>query len=109
MMEIVSTTRLDPAAPYWLTQLLRSKPVPVPWKMVASAVIAFAVPMAIAYALGDVRTGALISTGVLPAVLSESPGPYRYRARRLGGATAAALAGYLIGLLTATRRYRSPR
>jgi hypothetical protein len=52
--------------------------------MVARAVIALAVPLAVAYALGDIRIGALISTGALPAVLSESAGPYRYRARRLG-------------------------
>jgi uncharacterized membrane protein YccC len=96
----VSTTRPDLAAPHWLRQLLRSKPVPVPWNMVARAVLALMVPLAVAFALGDIATGALISTGALPAVLSESAGPYRYRARRLGGATAAAAAGYLVGLLT---------
>ena len=93
-------TTTDFAAPLWLTQLLRSKPVPVPWNMVARAVIALAVPLAVAYALGDIGIGALISTGALPPVLSEAAGPYRYRARRLGGATAAAGVGYLIGLLT---------
>jgi uncharacterized membrane protein YccC len=96
----VSTPRPDIAAPHWLTQLLRSKPVPVPWNMVARAVLALAVPLAVAYAAGDIAVGALISTGALPAVLSESAGPYRYRARRLGGATLAATAGYLVGLLT---------
>jgi uncharacterized membrane protein YccC len=95
----VSTTRPDLAAPHWLVQLLRSKQAPVPWNMVARAVVALAVPLALAYALGDISVGALISTGALPAVLSESPGPYRYRARRLGGASAAAAIGYLIGLL----------
>jgi uncharacterized membrane protein YccC len=98
-MDDVSTTRPDFAAPHWLTQLLRSKPVPVPWNMVVRAVIAIAAPLAVAYALGDMRIGALISTGALPAVLSESEGPYRYRARRLGGAAAAAAVGYVIGLL----------
>nr|WP_225957554.1 FUSC family protein [Amycolatopsis lexingtonensis] len=83
-----------------MTQLLRSKPVPVPWNMVARAVVALAIPLAVAYAAGDIAVGALISTGALPAVLSESAGPYRYRARRLGGATLAATAGYLVGLLT---------
>jgi uncharacterized membrane protein YccC len=96
----VSTSRPDLAAPHWLVQLLRSKPVPVPWNMVARAVFALAVPLAVAYAAGDIAVGALISTGALPAVLSESAGPYRYRARRLGGATLAAAAGYLVGLLT---------
>ncbi|MEU7783843.1 FUSC family protein [Amycolatopsis sp. NPDC049159] len=96
----MSTPRPDLAAPHWLTQLLRSKPVPVPWNMVARAVLALAVPLAVGYAAGDIAVGALISTGALPAVLSESAGPYRYRARRLGGATLAATAGYLVGLLT---------
>jgi uncharacterized membrane protein YccC len=95
----VSTTRPDLAAPHWLVQLLRSKPAPVPWNMVARAVVALAVPLAVAYALGDIAAGALVSTGALPAVLSESPGPYRYRARRLGGASAASALGYAIGLL----------
>ncbi|OXM71664.1 FUSC family protein [Amycolatopsis vastitatis] len=96
----MSTPRPDLAAPHWLVQLLRSKPVPVPWNMVARAVVALTVPLAVAYAAGDIAVGALISTGALPAVLSESAGPYRYRARRLGGATLAATAGYLAGLLT---------
>ncbi|WP_103354958.1 FUSC family protein [Amycolatopsis sp. CA-128772] len=96
----MSTPRPDLAAPHWLVQLLRSKPVPVPWNMVARAVFALAVPLGVAYAAGDIAVGALISTGALPAVLSESAGPYRYRARRLGGATLAATAGYLVGLLT---------
>ncbi|MEV6872533.1 FUSC family protein [Amycolatopsis sp. NPDC051128] len=96
----MSTPRPDLAAPHWLVQLLRSKPVPVPWNMVARAVAALAVPLAVAYAAGDIAVGALISTGALPAVLSESAGPYRYRARRLGGATLAATAGYFVGVLT---------
>ncbi|MEU4245800.1 FUSC family protein [Amycolatopsis sp. NPDC026612] len=96
----MSTPRPDLAAPHWLVQLLRSKPVPVPWNMVARAVFALAVPLAVAYAAGNIAVGALISTGALPAVLSESAGPYRYRARRLGGASLAATAGYLVGLLT---------
>ncbi|WP_020663284.1 FUSC family protein [Amycolatopsis benzoatilytica] len=93
-------SRSDFAAPHWLVQLLRSKPVPVPWNMVARAVIALATPLAVAYAAGDIAVGALISTGALPTVLSEAAGAYRYRARRLGGATFAAAVGYLLGLLT---------
>jgi uncharacterized membrane protein YccC len=96
----VSTTRREIAAPHWLVQLLRSAPVPVPWNMVARAVLALAVPLAVGYLLGDIGVGALISTGALPIVLSESAGPYRYRARRLGGTAAAATLGYLAGLLT---------
>lgn len=68
--------------------------------MVARAVVALATPLAVAYAAGDIAVGALISTGALPTVLSEAAGAYRYRARRLGGATFAAAVGYLVGLLT---------
>ena len=96
----MSTTRPDFAAPHWLVQLLRSSPVPVPWNMVARATIALATPLAVGYAAGNIGVGALISTGALPAVLSESSGPYRYRARRLGGVTLAAAVGYAVGLVT---------
>lgn len=96
----MSTTRREIAAPHWLVQLLRSEPVPVPWNMVARAVLALAAPLAVGYAFGDIGVGALISTGALPTVLSESAGPYRYRARRLCGVTGAAVLGYFAGLLT---------
>ncbi|MBB4686870.1 FUSC family protein [Amycolatopsis jiangsuensis] len=93
-------SRPDFAAPHWLVQLLRPKQVPVPWNMVIRAAISLATPLAVAYALGDIAVGALMSTGALPVVLSEAAGTYRYRARRLGGSTVAAAGGYLIGLLT---------
>ncbi|MFE0022825.1 FUSC family protein [Amycolatopsis sp. NPDC059021] len=96
----MTTPRRDFAAPHWLVQLLRSSSVPVPWNMVARAVIALAVPIGVGYAVGDIAVGAYLSSGALPAVLSESAGPYRYRARRLGGATLAAIAGHLVGLVT---------
>lgn len=92
--------RPDFAAPHWLVQLLRSKREPVPWTRALRAPIALAVPLAVGYAFGDIGLGALASTGALPTVLSEAAGPYRYRLRRLGGATAAAGFGYLIGLLS---------
>ncbi|SDX17053.1 Uncharacterized membrane protein YccC [Amycolatopsis xylanica] len=95
----MSTTRPDFAAPHWLVQLLRSKPVPIPWNMVVRAVLALTVPLAVGFWVGDITVGTMLSTGALPAVLSESAGPYRYRAIRLAGASAAAAAGYLVGLL----------
>ncbi|WP_254126259.1 FUSC family protein [Amycolatopsis sp. CA-230715] len=92
--------RTDFAAPHWLVQLLRSKREPVPWTRALRAPLALAVPLAVGYAFGNIGLGALASTGALPTVLSEAAGPYRYRLRRLGGATAAAGVGYLIGLLS---------
>jgi uncharacterized membrane protein YccC len=94
----VSRNRPDFAAPHWLIQLLRGKQTPIPWTMVIRAPIALALPIAIAFAAGDLRIGALISTGALPTVMSEASGPYRYRLRRLGGATLAAVLGYALGL-----------
>ncbi|SFA72672.1 Uncharacterized membrane protein YccC [Amycolatopsis marina] len=94
------SNRADLAAPIWLVQLLRSTPAPIPWTRAIRAALAMAVPMAVGYALGDIGTGALVSTGALPTVLAESTGPYRYRAIRLGGAAAAASAGFAAGLLS---------
>lgn len=96
----MSTARPDFAAPHWLVQLLHSKPVPVPWSRAVRAAIALAVPLAVTFVMGDIGIGALISTGALPTVVAEAAGPYRYRARRLGGAAAAAGTGFLIGLAT---------
>ncbi|RZQ64433.1 FUSC family protein [Amycolatopsis suaedae] len=96
----MSVKRPDFAAPHWLVQLLRSTPAPMPWTRAIRAPIALALPLAAGLALGDIQLGALVSTGALPTVLSEAAGAYRYRARRLGGATAAAAAGYVVGLLT---------
>lgn len=92
--------RTDLAAPFWLVQLLRSTPAPIPWSRAVRAVLALAVPMAVGYALGDIGTGALVSTGALPTVLADSAGPYRYRGVRLVGAAAAAAAGFAAGLLS---------
>ncbi|WP_116046892.1 FUSC family protein [Amycolatopsis palatopharyngis] len=94
------SNRADLAAPIWLVQLLRSTPAPIPWTRAVRAALAMAVPMAVGYAFGDIGAGALVSTGALPTVLAESAGPYRYRAVRLGGATAAASAGFAAGLLS---------
>lgn len=95
----MSTTRPDFAAPHWLVQLLRSEPVPIPWNMVVRAVLALTVPLAVGFWIGDITVGTMLSTGALPAVLSESAGPYRYRAIRLAGVSGAAAAGYFAGLL----------
>jgi uncharacterized membrane protein YccC len=92
--------RPDFAAPQWLVQLFRTKPDPIPWTRVWRAPIALAVPIAVAFLAGHLQFGALISVGALPSVMADAPGPYRYRARRLGGALFAAGIGYLTGLFT---------
>ncbi|PXY31304.1 FUSC family protein [Prauserella muralis] len=95
----MSSSRADFAAPRWLVHLLRSAPAPVPWSRAVRAAIALATPLAVAYVLGDIALGALASSGALPTVLAESPGTYRYRAQRLGGAVVAAVGGFAVGLL----------
>jgi uncharacterized membrane protein YccC len=98
--DVVRPNRADLAAPIWLVQLLRSTPAPIPWSRAVRAALALAIPMVVGYALGDIGTGALVSTGALPTVLAESAGPYRYRALRLGGAAVAGSAGFAVGLLS---------
>ncbi|OZM73448.1 hypothetical protein CFN78_10715 [Amycolatopsis antarctica] len=79
----------------------------MPWSRAVRAALALAVPLAVGLALGDIGLGALVSTGALPTVLSEAAGPYRYRARRIGGATAAAAVGYAIGLFAGASPWTS--
>jgi uncharacterized membrane protein YccC len=91
--------RRDLAAPHWLVQLLRSTPAPVPWRKAVRAAIALTVPLTVGMAFGSTAIGALVSIGVLPTVVTDSPGTYRYRARRLGGVAVAAVTGFGIGVL----------
>lgn len=86
-------------APLWLVHLVRLRPVPVPWTAGARAVVALALPMAVATAIGRVEWGALVSAGALSIVLADRDGPYRLRAIRLSAAAVAATAGYTLGVL----------
>ncbi|MDV6011252.1 FUSC family protein [Haloechinothrix sp. LS1_15] len=86
--------------PLWLVQLLRRSPVPVPWARAARAALALALPLAVGFTADRPEYGVLVSIGALPVVLAEHGGPYRQRALRMAAATAAATAGYGVGLLT---------
>lgn len=92
--------RPEIAPPAWLVHLLRSTPAPIPWSRAVRGAVALSVPLAVAAALGDLRLGALVSTGALPTLLADASGTYRYRTQRLGGAVGAATAGFAVGLLT---------
>lgn len=87
-------------SPLWLVHLFRLRPVPAPWGAALRAVLALALPIGVAFAVGKVEYGALISTGALSIVLADREGPYRMRAIRLSAAAAAAITGYLLGVLT---------
>ncbi|WP_091449723.1 FUSC family protein [Actinokineospora iranica] len=93
------STRDEVAAPHWLRQLLRQKPVPVPWKRVIRAPVAIAGPIAVGMAAGRIDLGVLVSIGALCVTFADSDGPYRYRAQRTGGAAVAGSVGYLCGNL----------
>ncbi|WP_176439977.1 FUSC family protein [Haloechinothrix alba] len=93
-------TPRDPAAPLWLVQLLRGSSVPVPWGRALRAVLALAVPLAVAFPAERPEYGVLVSVGALPAVLADRGGSYRQRAFRLGSSSLAATFGFAVGLLT---------
>jgi uncharacterized membrane protein YccC len=87
----------DVAAPHWLVQLLRSKPVPVPWKRVFRAAIGIAGPIGLGMAAGRLDIGVLVSMGALCATFADADGPYRYRAKRIGWTSAAGAFGFFLG------------
>lgn len=86
--------------PLWLVHLFRLRPVPTPWSAAFRAVLALVMPIVIAFSAGRVEYGALVSSGGLSIVLADREGPYRLRAIRLSAAAAAAIAGYLVGVVT---------
>ncbi|GLZ40712.1 FUSC family protein [Actinokineospora sp. NBRC 105648] len=91
------STRDDLAAPHWLRELLKQKPVPLPWKRALRAAVAIAGPVAVGMAAGRIDLGVLVSIGALCVVFADSDGPYRYRAQRTVWAAAAGTVGYLFG------------
>jgi uncharacterized membrane protein YccC len=81
--------------------LLRQKPVPVSWKRVARAAIGIAGPIGLGMWLGRLDIGVLVSMGALCATFGDADGPYRYRARRIGGAVTGGTIGFFLGGLVA--------
>src|SRR5699024_178834 len=67
------------------------------------AAVALTVPIMVGYSIGEAMYGALASTAVLPSVVAEAAGAYRYRAQRLGGALLAAVLGFALGLQVTDR------
>jgi uncharacterized membrane protein YccC len=89
----------DVAAPHWLVQLLRSKPVPVAWKRAVRAPIAIAGAIGVGMLVGRLDIGVLISMGALCATFADADGPYRYRAKRIAWASMGGATGFFLGSL----------
>ena len=83
--------------PVWLAELIRPRPVSVPWERTVRALIGIAVPVAAGMAAGSLPFGLLIAIGALPATTAEGVGPYRSRAIRVGLTAIAGALGFLIG------------
>jgi uncharacterized membrane protein YccC len=93
----------DLAPPQWLTQLLKPRPAPIDWSLVARATISLPMPIAVGLAVGQLQLGVLASIGTLFATITAVSGPYRDRLRRSGMVIVACGLGLLAGDLVGQR------
>lgn len=96
-------SRPDLAPPQWLTQLLKPRPAPVDWSLVARATISLPAPIAVGMAVGQLQLGVLASIGTLFATITAVSGPYRNRFRRSGMVMVAGGLGLFAGDLVGER------
>lgn len=88
----------DVVAPGWLVDIMRPKPVPVPWPLMIRAALAICVPLAAGLLAHDLAPGLLAAMGGLIAVAVDVGGPYLARVRRVGSAAVfGGAAGLTIG------------
>jgi len=85
----------EAVAPDWLVDIMRPKPVTVPWPLMIRAALAICVPMAAGLLAHDLAPGLLAALGGLVAVVVDVGGPYLARVKRVGSA---ALFGGAVGL-----------
>jgi uncharacterized membrane protein YccC len=93
----------DFATPYWLSQLLKSRPAPIDWKRAIRTAVAIPAPIALGLAVGQLNLGMLVSIGALCASVTAISGPYRDRFRRSGTAVLAGAIGFFLGDLVGSR------
>src|ERR1700722_7928230 len=87
-------------APGWLVDIVRPKPVTVPWPLMVRAALAICVPMAAGLLAHDLAPGLLAAMGGLVAVVVDVGGaPAR---ARLKGVGSAAVFGGALGLTIGT-------
>src|ERR1700746_1453643 len=77
----------DAVAPDWLVDIVRPKPVTVPWPLMIRAALAVCVPMAAGLLAHDLVPGLLGAMGGLVTVVVDVGGPYLARVKRVGSAT----------------------
>ena len=89
----------EAVAPGWLVDIVRPKPVTVPWPLMVRAALAICVPMAAGLLAHDLVPGLLAAMGGLVAVIVDVGGPYLARLKRVGSA---AVFGGAVGLTIGT-------
>jgi uncharacterized membrane protein YccC len=77
----------DAVAPDWLVDIVRPKPVTVPWPLMIRAALAVCVPLAAGLLAHDLVPGLLAAMGGLITVVVDVGGPYLARVKRVGSAT----------------------
>ena len=80
----------EAVAPGWLVDIVRPKPVTVPWPLMVRAALAICVPMAAGLLAHDLVPGLLAAMGGLIAVIVDVGGPYLARLKRVGSAECSA-------------------
>lgn len=85
----------EAVAPDWLVDIVRPKPVTVPWPLMIRAGLAICVPLAAGLLAHDLAPGLLAAMGGLIAVIVDVGGPYLARLKRVGSA---AVFGGAVGL-----------
>ena len=89
----------EAVAPDWLVDIVRPKPVTVPWPLMIRAGLAICVPLTAGLLAHDLAPGLLAAMGGLIAVIVDVGGPYPARLRRVGSA---AVFGGAVGLTIGT-------
>jgi uncharacterized membrane protein YccC len=91
--------RRPPQVPQWIIEVSRSSGGPVPWPQMVHAVLAIAVPLAVGLTAGHLIPGILAGVGGLLSTMSDRPGAYLVRVRRvIVAAVFGDVAGLLIGV-----------
>jgi uncharacterized membrane protein YccC len=89
----------EAVAPDWLVDIVRPKPVTVPWPLMIRAGLAICVPLTAGLLAHDLAPGLLAAIGGLIAVIVDVGGPYPARLKRVGSA---AVFGGAVGLTIGT-------
>lgn len=85
----------EAVVPDWLVDIVRPKPVTVPWPLMVRAGLAICVPLTAGLLAHDLAPGLLAAMGGLIAVIVDVGGPYLARLKRVGSA---AVFGGAVGL-----------